>query len=280
MRIVGLIGPSGTGKSYRAAWIAREKGLDFIIDDGILIKGNSIIAGKSAKREATKIRSIKCALFSDEDHADSVIRAIDTYKPRSILILGTSDKMIENIVERLKIKKDSDIEKLYIHQISTEQEITYALSVRQDQGKHVIPVPTFEIKKHFSGYFLDPLQIFRKRGKENTMYIDEKSVVRPTFSYLGKYTISDYTIYQIVEHVALSIKGIHKISRFRVEIRPEGILIDMDVILAFGYKIKELLKTAQINIKTEIERVTALNIICLNMVAKSLVLEQDIVKHN
>jgi len=44
-----------TGKSHRAVWVARERGIDFIIDDGLLIRGAQIIAGKSAKKEKTKI---------------------------------------------------------------------------------------------------------------------------------------------------------------------------------------------------------------------------------
>ena len=40
-----------------------------------------------------------------------------------------------------------------------------ARRIRITEGKHVIPVPTFEIKKDFSGYLLDPLQIFKSKGK-------------------------------------------------------------------------------------------------------------------
>jgi len=54
LRVVGFVGPSGTGKSHRAVWVARERGIDFIIDDGLLIRGAQIIAGKSAKRKKQK----------------------------------------------------------------------------------------------------------------------------------------------------------------------------------------------------------------------------------
>jgi len=90
LRVVGFVGPSGTGKSHRAVWVARERGIDFIIDDGLLIRGAQIIAGKSAKKEKTKIGSIKCALFTDDAHADDVKTAIRQYNPEGILILGTS----------------------------------------------------------------------------------------------------------------------------------------------------------------------------------------------
>lgn len=273
MRVVAFVGPSGTGKSHRAVWVAREKGIDFIIDDGLLIRGAQIVAGTSAKKEKTKIGSIKCALFTDDGHADDVKTAVRQYNPKGILILGTSDGMVESIAKRLEFPKIS--EKIYIHQVATDFEIKQALSTRKEQGKHVIPVPTFEIKKDFSGYFLDPLQIFRRKGKGSFQLVGEKSVVRPTFSYLGNYTISDYTVYQIVDHVASNIEGVNKISRFRVENHTEGIYIEMDLVLVYGCQIKFLLKDIQKKVISEVENLTALNIKSLNLTAKSLVMDSQ-----
>ena len=33
MKVYAFVGPSGTGKSYRAQMVANEKGINFIIDD-------------------------------------------------------------------------------------------------------------------------------------------------------------------------------------------------------------------------------------------------------
>lgn len=63
MDVIALVGPSGTGKSHRALMVARQNKADAIIDDGILIKDNKIIAGHSAKREASKIMAIRRAVF-------------------------------------------------------------------------------------------------------------------------------------------------------------------------------------------------------------------------
>jgi len=271
LRIVGFIGPSGTGKSHRATWVARERGIDYIIDDGLLIKGNAVVAGTSAKREPTKIASIRRALFINKEQAEEMKEAIKKYNPESILILGTSDGMVETIAKNLGFPEVS--EKVYINEVADEFEIQQALATRREQGKHVIPVPTFEIKKDFSGYFLDPLQIFRRKGKGNYQLVGEKSVVRPTFSYLGNYTISDYTVYQIVEHVVSGIDGVSRISRFRVENSADGISIEMDLILIYGYNIRSLLYEVQKMVKVEVERLTSLNIKELNVIAKSLVVE-------
>lgn len=272
MKVVGFIGPSGTGKSHRASWVARERGIEFIIDDGLLIKSNQVVAGTSAKKEKTRVGSIKRALFSEEDHVREVSDAISRNMPEAILILGTSDQMVERIAERLGLPGVS--EKIYITDVADEYEIKQAMATRKEQGKHVIPVPTFEIKKDFSGYFLDPLQIFRRKGKGNFQLVGEKSVVRPTFSYLGNYTISDYTIYQIVEYVVTNIKGVSKISRFRAENRPEGTYMEMDLVLVYGCRIRELMKEVQSKVAEEVEKLTDLNIKQVNVIAKSLVVEK------
>lgn len=271
MRVVGFIGPSGTGKSHRASWVARERGIDFIIDDGLLIKVNQVIAGVSAKRESTRIGSIKRALFVDDKHTKDVMYAIALHKPEAIMIIGTSDEMVEKITARLQLPEIS--QKIYITDVANEFEIKQAMSTRKEQGKHVIPVPTFEIKQDFSGYFLDPLQIFKRKGKGSYQLVGEKSVVRPTFSYLGKYTISDYTVYQIVEHMVNNISGVSKISRFRAENRTDGIFMDMDLVLIYGFPIKPLIREIQTRVKNEVERLTALNIGALNVTVKSLVVE-------
>jgi Uncharacterized protein conserved in bacteria len=273
LRIAGFVGPSGTGKSHRASWVARERGIEFIIDDGLLIKVNQVVAGVSAKKESTRIASVKRALFLDDKHAEDVKRAIKLHNPEAIMIIGTSDEMVGRIAARLGLPEVS--EKVYITDVANEFEIKQAMSTRREQGKHVIPVPTFEIKQDFSGYFLDPLQIFKRKGKGSYQLVGEKSVVRPTFSYLGNYTISDYTIYQIVEYVVNNIKGVSKVSRFRAVNQSEGIFMDMDLVLVYGYAIKPLIQEIRARVKDEIEKLTALNIKTMDITIKSLVLEQS-----
>jgi uncharacterized alkaline shock family protein YloU len=251
--------------------VAREREIDFIIDDGLLIKVNQVIAGVSAKKESTRIASVKRALFLDDKHAADVKAAVALHKPEAIMIIGTSDEMVEKIAARLDFPEVS--QKVYITDVANEFEIKQAMSTRRDQGKHVIPVPTFEIKQDFSGYFLDPLQIFKRKGKGSYQLVGEKSVVRPTFSYLGNYTISDYTVYQIVEYLVVNVPGVNKISRFRAENRPDGIFMEMDLVLVYGYPIRALIQEIQLKVKDEVEKLTALNIKALNITVKSLVVE-------
>ncbi|AOT69978.1 Asp23/Gls24 family envelope stress response protein [Geosporobacter ferrireducens] len=269
MKVYALIGSSGTGKSYRAMTLAHEKKLDYIIDDGLLIHENKIVAGKSAKREATAVGAVKRALFASEEHRKLVQEAIERLKPKGILILGTSDRMVEKIASHLEIGPIQQY--VFIEEISTEEERRIAQKQRQELGKHVIPVPTFEIKEDFSGYFIDPLKILRRR-KDNSVHISEKSVVRPTFSYLGKYTISDKVISDLVYHAAYKVIGTYKISKVDVVNHPNGIVIHLELVFAYGNPVRELAKLVQRQIKEEVEYMTALNILGINVTIKSLVI--------
>ena len=65
IKVYAFVGPSGTGKSYRAQMVAGEYDIKYIIDDGILVRNNDIVAGTSAKKAPTKIETIKRALFQN-----------------------------------------------------------------------------------------------------------------------------------------------------------------------------------------------------------------------
>lgn len=273
MRIVGFVGASGTGKSYRALWVAKERDIDYIIDDGLLIYQERIVAGKSAKRAPTKIGSIKAALFLENSHRMQVIEAIEKRRPKAILILGTSDAMVEKIAQTLGLGTISEI--IYIEDVATEYEIKQAINTRIGQGKHVIPVPNIELKKDFSGYFLDPLQIFKRKSKGNFQEIGEKSVVRPPFSYNGKYTISDYAIYQIVNHIIVGMDEMEKISRFRLNMSDEGVILDMDIIMVHGYNLVEATNKAQNSIKDDLENFAGMNIQKMYITVKDLVMKKQ-----
>ena len=273
IKVYAFVGPSGTGKSYRAQMVASEKQIDFIIDDGLLIKENEIVAGNSAKKAPTKIETVKHALFLSDEEKQEINKALKKYKPDKILILGTSDGMVEKIAENLGLPKIS--ETIYIQDVATEQEMETARRIRVTEGKHVIPVPTFEIKKDFSGYLLDPLQIFKSKGKGQKPYISEKSIIRPTFSYLGNFTISDSVFRQIVEHLAIKSPAIHKILKTRVENYGDGTSIYMEVMIVYGYNVAEELKAFKKKTKKEIENLTAMNVVTMEVVAKSLYMPKE-----
>ena len=270
IKVYAFVGPSGTGKSYRAQMVASEKDINYIIDDGLLIKENEVVAGESAKKAPTKIETVKRALFKNEEQRKEMIKAFNKLKPKSVLILGTSDKMVEEIAKNLELPK---IEKtIYITDVATEEEISNAKRVRTTEGKHVIPVPTFEIKKDFSGFLLDPLQIFKSKGSGEKPYISEKSIIRPTFSYMGNYTISDTVFRQIIEYIASKTDSITDIIRVRVNKTENGPLIYVEAEVKYGFNLMTELKKFKEKCIREIERQTTMNVVEMKVIAKKLTL--------
>lgn len=270
MKIIAFVGPSGTGKSHRALTVASKLKVELIIDDGLLVHKGKVAAGRSAKGEITKLEAVRRAIFANRDHADEVIKKIQELKPDKILIIGTSEKMVKKISDALGLPYPYKIIK--IDEVASIREMETAKQVRKQQGKHVIPVPTFEIKRYFSGYLLDPLRIFMKR-KNNSIHVEEKSVVRPTYSYFGKFTISDKAIISIISHEAVKVDGIVDTGGIFLETNPEGVIVYLDVFVKYGKPVNIILKKAQQKIIRKIEYITALNVISLNITATKIVVE-------
>lgn len=267
-KVYAFVGPSGTGKSHRAQMVASEKGISYVIDDGLFIKDNQVIAGSSAKKAPTKIESVKHALFSKPEQKVEMKKIFKQYKPESILILGTSDDMVKQITKNLELPDILHI--IYINEVATEEEMETAKRTRLTQGKHVIPVPTFEIKKDFSGYILDPLQIFKWKGKDVKPYIAEKSIIRPTFSYLGNFTISDNVFKQIIEYLFKKTEAIYKIGKIRIENQLEGAYIYLETIILYGHNVPDTINSFRIKCKKEIEKLTAMNVYKIDIVARGI----------
>lgn len=262
MKVYALVGKSGTGKSYQAINLCKDKGIESIIDDGLFIFKGKAMAGKSAKREATKIGAVKTALFNDEDHKIEVTEKIKEVNPESILIIGTSDGMVEKISKRIEVGQID--EEIYIEDITTENERKIADKQRNGQGKHVIPVSSMQLKHQFSGYFISPLRIFKGIGAGKGSFT-EKSVVRPTYSYMGEFIISDRVISDIVKCTAQGIKGIENVLKVTANQNIEALEIDVYLVVKKGTNIIEIAKELQRKSANMIEEMTAFNIENLNI---------------
>ena len=268
MKVYALVGKSGTGKSYQAINLCREKSVEGIIDDGLFIVGNDILAGISAKRQPTRIGAVKTAIFTDDEHKQTVTDKIKEAAPSSILIIGTSEDMVGKIAKRLELPDIEDV--VYIESITTKKERETAKRQRHELGKHVIPVPTFQIKRDFSGYFVDPLKIFRGKGKGGKAKFVEKSVVRPTYSYLGDYLISDKVINDVVDCVAKGERDNLKVLRVFTENTKGGIKLTVVVIIRYGVSVFETAKAFQGKVAAQVAHMTAFNIERVNIEVRDL----------
>jgi uncharacterized alkaline shock family protein YloU len=131
-----------------------------------------------------------------------------------------------------------------------------------------------EIKKAFSGYFIHPLRRFRDFGmRSGRKSSDERSVVRPTYSYLGRYFITERSILDIIGIVASQIPELDSVARAYINIRHDGVIIDVSIIVKFGHSIIKVAETFQQKVAKEVDIMTSLNIIAVDIDVKGLMWE-------
>ncbi len=258
MLVFALVGKSGTGKSFRAKLIAEKYDIDLIIDDGLLIRDDKIIAGKSAKREKAFLGAIKTALFDDPDHRQEVCQALKQEKYHRILILGTSERMVAKITEALEIPPPSKI--LYIEDIATREEIQRAMNSRDVEGSHVIPVPALEVKKDYSRIFYDTVKLFLQRRIPawTGPKVIEKTVVRPRYSRRGRVTISESALTQMVLHCADEFDHAINIRKVRIKEDNQGYILDIHVHVPYGVQVAEILHNFKEYVIESLERLTGI----------------------
>lgn len=292
MKIYTLTGPSGTGKSFRAMDLTKQYNIDAIIDDGLFIYKSAVVAGESAKKSQTKIGAIRDAVFEKEEKAQEIRNAIQKKKPESILILGTSDKMADIIIKRIilnesdelpkdasinsrrkswpsdEFAKKNNITRIHIEDITTEEERKEAREERVGHGKHVIPAPSMQLKRSFAGYFRDPLRVIR--GKDQGA-ASERTVVRPMFSYMGDYIITDKAISDIVKCIVKDSEGIARAIYIGQAKEPENYELQLAVNIKKGYPIWETAADFQKKVHLTIEEMTAFNVSFVNVEVRGII---------
>jgi len=272
MDVIALVGKSGTGKSHRALWVAQKNGADAIIDDGILIKDGKVIGGISAKKEKNKIMAVRRAIFVLPGHAPMMCEAIAAAAPRRILVLGTSDGMVQRIAKVLRIGTISKI--IRIEDIASKKDMAIAQYHRLKKGEHIIPVPSIELKPHFSGYLIDPIKSFFKTSASKRR-LGERSIVRPVFSYYGKLVIDDSVIKNIVHIVSKKMDEVYRVGSTHVRHVVSGdddlgVEVSTEIVFSYGHEIKNTMETLRSELRHEIERMTGMVVHEINILVKGL----------
>lgn len=258
--VFALVGPSGTGKSFRAKLLADKHGLEAIIDDGLLIQNDKILAGQSAKREKTYMGAVRVALFDDKGHRDQVAKVLQKMHIKKILILGTSEKMVQKIAMRLQLP--APIKIIKIEDIATKEEIEKAQRNRLIEGKHVIPVPALEIKHNYPKIFYDRVRIALKGGKKKTAgetgKVYEKTVVRPEFSKKGRLEISEAAITQMVMHCVAEFDNQIRVKKLKIKTDARGYRLILTIDVPFGTQLTGKIHNLQKYIIDNVEKYTGI----------------------
>lgn len=264
VKVYGLVGKTGTGKSFRARLVTEKYNIELMIDDGLLIRDQRILAGKSAKREKNRVAAIKRAIFYDPGHAEEVGRVLEKERFRSILIIGISDKMVARIVERLHLPYPTKI--VYIEDIATEEEISRARESRRSKGKHVIPVPVIEVRQDSSHRILDSVKIFLKAHpllfwKRRVV---EKTVVQPAYSHRGRLSISETALSQMILHSVQEFVDDVQVEKIVIDTTSHGYRIEVKLVFPFGTRIPDTLVELQEYAVSNIERFSGIHIDALD----------------
>jgi uncharacterized alkaline shock family protein YloU len=240
MEIYALYGTSGTGKSTSALQLAHQMDIDAIIDDGILIYQGRKVAGTSAKYEKTKIQAVKRAIFHYRDHAEEVRRALAAIRPRRLLVLGTSKRMIERIREALDLP--APVRYIPIESIKPAHEIEAARYIRETQGKHVIPIPRVEVEKDFWQRMIASAQQIFSAKKE---VIGETTVVHPPFTG-GRILIHPQVLRKIVQATCSRFPSVSQVKNMAYTFEDVPRLqVSLDIRLPFGAPIPPLAREIQ-----------------------------------
>ena len=271
-KIIALVGESGTGKSFQAKIVANKYRIDYLIDDGLLIKGNRILAGHSAKKEHSFMAAVKVALFDEKSHRDEVARRLQNEKYKRVLILGTSEKMVNKIAVRLQLPPPAKIVK--IEDVASQEEIDKAIRTRRIEGKHVIPVPSVEVKKTYPNIFYDAIMIFNRRksgekvpkGLGPVPTIHEKSLVRPEYSKHGRVIISEGALIELVTLCVDEYDHAIKTKKINVKDTEMGYRLVMTIDVPYGIQLGGNMHELQQYIIDDIERYTGILIEEVNII--------------
>ena len=261
IEIYAFVGSAGTGKSHRATHVAKQNGIDVIIDDGLVISRGRILAGRSAKSEINRLRAIKRAIFEYEDHRDEVVSYLTKNPPKKLMILATSNGMIDKIISRLGLNKP--VKTINISDISTPEEIEAALRERRDKKQHVVPVAKAQIQNNFAGKLVSQIKgFFRGRDKNE----NSNTIVKPLFSFNGKVVISSDALMEMSKKLVSLENHVRKIRELDIEIYDDKIELNIEIDLNLGNRSAlSIAKTLQRKIRMGLSYFTGMEIRQVNI---------------
>lgn len=274
MEIISFTEKSGTGKSYQAVRLSRQLRADAIIDDGLLIYKGRVVAGKSAKRCKSKAAAMRTALFNYEENRKDVREKLLELDPDRLLILGTSDRMVDWITDALELPRAS--RRIYIEDVSSEEDREKAAFYRNERGEHVIPAPYMEIRKDFAGYFLDPIRRFRNVSMPNGPAQSVSTVVRPAYSYAGQFQIAPAVLSDIVHITAEDSFHRHlRVIDAYTNRKPEALDVVVVITIFWRDGIMSYVRQFQKVVKEKIEEMTAFSVRNVNVQIRNVVVKRE-----
>jgi len=270
VRVYALVGSAGTGKSFRARLIMEKYKILLMVDDGLLIKDQTVLAGKSAKREKNRFTAVKRAILEDLDHAKALRDALAQEDFSAILIIGISDRMVVKIAERLDLHAPDQT--INIQDVATQDEIAAARSSRKIEGKHVIPVPVIEVRKDPDHHILESIQFFLKSHPllfwRNRRV--EKTIVQPQYSRRGRLSLSEAALSQMIMHTIDEFDARLLLDKIIIESCEPYYEVKVRISLPYGLSIPDILVRLHEYIITRVERYSGIHLRKLDLEVSSV----------
>ncbi|MDX1667733.1 MAG: hypothetical protein R3350_10900, partial [Saprospiraceae bacterium] len=190
--------------------------------------------------------------------------AIQKHKVKKILLLGTSEKMVDRVTEELGLPPITQV--INIEEIASQEEIQEAIKSRSEEGKHVIAVPALEIKRDYSQILSDSIRIFFQghRGPEKGKKVSffDKSIVQPNFhaesQATGKVSISEAALTEMILHCIDEYDADIHMLKIKVKKSKSGYRIDLSVGVPYGKKLAGGLHELRSYIQDNLQRYTGI----------------------
>ena len=228
IEVYAFVGPAGTGKSQRASQVARQHGIDLIVDDGLVVSRGRIMAGRSAKSEDNMVRAIRRALFEYPAHRAEVMGFLEGRAPCKLMLLATSEGMMRKIVAKLGLSDPVKI--IGITDVATQEEIDNALRERREKRQHVVPVARTQIQRNFAGKLVSQLKdLFKSKDRD-----DGRTIVKPPFSFDGHVTIGREAILEMCRRLVVIGDHVRKVHEIELETDDDSLEVNLEIDLRLG----------------------------------------------
>jgi uncharacterized alkaline shock family protein YloU len=94
--------------------------------------------------------------------------------------------------------------------------------------------------------------------------------VRPTYSYLGEYSISDKVIGDVVHYLGGNTQGVDSVTKVSIENDPDGMRIAISLICKFGFRVVAAARELQRTVTKDVASMTAFHIKSVDIDIKGL----------
>ena len=219
--------------------------------------------------------------YVDDSYTETQAKALQKKHIKKILLLGTSEKMVQKIAMRLQLPTPSKI--INITDVASQEDIETAQRSRLVEGKHVIPVPAIEIKRDYPKIFYNKVKIFFKGlkitdEKDKNSQVSEKSVVRPEFSKKGRIEISEAAITQMVMHCVAEHDSQIRVKKLQIKTNSRGYRLVVTIDIPFGTQLTGKIHNLQSYIINNIEKYTGILIEEVSIIIDKITQTENIKK--